>query len=61
MKKEYISPAVDELECVTEAEMLVGSGVGSSGDYSIDYGGIDTEGAKEAASRASSMMFLLGD
>lgn len=59
MKKTYMTPAVEMLEQVTEEAMLTGSGVCS--ENGINYGGVDVEGSQEAASRAITTMFMLGE
>lgn len=49
MKKIYMTPAVEELECLTE-EMIAISGVGSE-EPAIEYGGVDTEGTLDPSGR----------
>ena len=48
-----------EVLCLPEEEMLTGSGVGDS-EKGIGYGGVDTEGAMEAASRIIMIDALFG-
>ena len=52
MKKIYMTPAVEALECLTE-EMIAGSGVSS--DVGIEYGGVD-DGTHEPASRIEELI-----
>ena len=42
-KKEYVAPAMELVEC-DDMLLLAGSGVSSTGDVVIDWGGYDNEG-----------------
>ncbi|MBQ8487603.1 MAG: hypothetical protein IJ533_08150 [Prevotella sp.] len=53
MKKIYMTPAVEALECLTE-EMIAGSGVSS--DVGIGYGGEDEGGKEDPASRIEELI-----
>lgn len=48
MKKTYMSPAVEVLDCETES-LMDASGVVS--DKGIDYGGVDEEGERDPEAR----------
>lgn len=58
MKKEYIAPAVEMLECETVG-MTCASGATS--DNGIGYGGIDDNGSMEAESRQLFNIFQFDD
>lgn len=49
MKKIYMSPIAEILECLVEDTVLAASGVTSNNG--MDFGGIDEEGDKEAQIR----------
>ena len=59
-KKFYTAPAVEMLTFMSEEEMLTGSGVVNS-EKGLDYGGVDTEGTMEAASRVIMIDAFFGD
>ena len=45
MKKNYMTPSMEEIEIVSRTVLLAGSGIESNeGDYDIDYGGVDEGG-----------------
>lgn len=49
MKKIYLAPEIELLDCETE-QFIATSGVTS--DLGIDYGGIDTDGSYDPYARA---------
>jgi len=55
MKRTYIAPATEVLECMTE-QMIATSDVTS--DNGLDYGGIDENGSMEAETRMLFNIFL---
>lgn len=59
-KKIYTAPAVEVLTFMSEEDMLIGSGVSNS-EKALEYGGVDVEGTKEAASRVIMIDVFFGD
>ena len=49
MKKTYIAPNTDVVEI--ESEMILSASGVSSSDTGIGYGGVDTEGSKDAEAK----------
>lgn len=55
MKRQYMAPDIEILECRIE-EMIATSSVTSNNG--LDYGGIDEDGEKEAESRMPTDFFV---